>query len=64
MFIKLAPDGRVTLEDRDNFRAFKLVIEGRPEGLDAAARGENGTYIVPEDLWLRGGPWFLAAAGR
>lgn len=30
-----------------------------PEALRAAARGESGTYIVPEDLWLRGGPWRL-----
>ena len=29
MFVKLAADGSVTLEDRDNFRAFKLVDRGR-----------------------------------
>ena len=29
MFIKLTADRRVVLEDRDNFRAFKLVVEGQ-----------------------------------
>lgn len=32
-----------------------------PEALPAALRGESGTYIVPEALWLRGGPWRLSA---
>src|ERR1700712_2425075 len=36
MFVKVSKDERVTLEDRDNFRAFKLVIEGAPENLAAA----------------------------
>jgi hypothetical protein len=35
LFIKVSADGRVTLEDRDNFRAFKLVVEGSPAALDA-----------------------------
>ena len=35
MFVKLTADRRVVLEDRDNFRAFKLVVEGRREDLDA-----------------------------
>lgn len=30
-----------------------------PEALGAALAGDNGTYIVPEALWLRGGPWRL-----
>ena len=30
MFVKLTADRRVVLEDRDNFRAFKLVVEGAP----------------------------------
>ena len=37
MFVKLSVDGNVTLEDRDNFRAFKLVVEGGPARLDTAA---------------------------
>jgi len=38
MFVKLSITGQVTLEDRDNFRAFKLVIEGEPTRLDQAKR--------------------------
>ena len=38
MFVKLSITGQVTLEDRDNFRAFKLVIEGEPARLDQAKR--------------------------
>ena len=38
MFVKLAADGAVSLEDRDNFRAFKLVVEGGPGRLDQARR--------------------------
>ena len=47
MFVKLATDGRVTLEDRDNFRAFKLVVEGSPVRLDAVRRALAGTAEVP-----------------
>jgi carbamate kinase len=45
-------------------QAGKPALITSPESLAAAAGGENGTYIVPEDLWLRGGPWFLGAAER
>jgi hypothetical protein len=38
MFVKLSAAGTVSLEDRDNFRAFKLVIEGGPARLDQARR--------------------------
>ena len=38
MFVKLGIDGTVSLEDRDNFRAFKLVVEGAPKRLDQARR--------------------------
>ena len=43
MFVKLTADRRVVLEDRDNFRAFKLVVEGRREDLDAVRRALAGT---------------------
>lgn len=43
MFIKLAAGGSVTLEDRDNFRAFKLVVEGGPARLDQARRALTNT---------------------
>ena len=38
MFVKLAIDGSVSLEEKDNFRAFKLVVEGAPKRLDQARR--------------------------
>jgi predicted transcriptional regulator len=38
MFVKLSATGTVSLEDRDNFRAFKLVVEGGPKRLDQARR--------------------------
>ena len=43
MFVKVTADRRVILEERDNFRAFKLVVEGRREDLDAARRVLAGT---------------------
>jgi predicted transcriptional regulator len=43
MFLKLSATGSVTLEDRDNFRAFKLVIEGGPARLDQARRALMNT---------------------
>jgi hypothetical protein len=42
MFVKLTADGSVLLENRDNFRAFKLVVEGRREDLDAVRRALAG----------------------
>jgi hypothetical protein len=43
MFVKLTADRRVVLEERDNFRAFKLVVEGRREDLDAVRQALAGT---------------------
>jgi hypothetical protein len=48
MFVKLAADGSVTLEDRDNFRAFKLVIEGGPQRLEQARRALANTAELPD----------------
>ena len=64
MFVKLSADGSVTLEDRDNFRAFKLVIEGGPARLDQARRALANTAELPDQahrLDLRAG---AAAAAR
>lgn len=47
MFIKVSTGG-VTLEDRDNFRAFKLVVEGDPAALDAARHALTGTAELPD----------------
>jgi hypothetical protein len=54
MFVKVAADGGVTLEDRNNFRAFKLVIEGSPAGLDAARAVLAGTAEMPDQgyAWI------------
>lgn len=63
MFVKLTVDRRVLLEDRDNFRAFKLVVEGCREDIEAARRALAGaveladadTAWVSQDA-LRGRP--------
>jgi hypothetical protein len=60
MFVKVATDGRVTLEDRDNFRAFKLVIEGSPVALDAARRALAGIAEMPDRSYA----WISEAALR
>ena len=60
MFIKLSADGRVALEDRDNFRAFKLLIEASPAGLDAARRALTGTAELPDQTTA----WVFEAALR
>jgi len=48
MFIRLTTDKRVLLEERDNFRAFKLVVEGRREDLDPVRRALAGTAELPD----------------
>ena len=48
MFVKLTTDRRVVLEDRDNFRAFKLVVEGRREDLAAVQSALAGTAELPD----------------
>jgi hypothetical protein len=54
LFIKVSADGRVTLEDRDNFRAFKLVIEGSPAALDTArhALADLAELPDPDTAWV------------
>jgi hypothetical protein len=54
MFVKLSITGAVTLEDRDNFRAFKLVVEGGPARLDQARRALANTAELPDDktAWI------------
>jgi hypothetical protein len=60
MFVKLAADGGVTLEDRDNFRAFKLVVEGGPATLDATRRALVGLAELPDQATA----WIFEAALR
>jgi hypothetical protein len=54
MFVKLSVDGSVSLEDRDNFRAFKLVIEGGPQRLDQARRALTNTAELEDSghAWI------------
>jgi hypothetical protein len=54
MFVKLSADGSITLEDRDNFRAFKLVVEGGPARLDQARRALLNTAELPDqaNAWI------------
>jgi hypothetical protein len=48
MFVKVSADGRVSFEDRGNFRAFKLVVEGSPTKLDGIRRALTGTAELPD----------------
>ncbi len=54
MFVRLTADRQVLLEDRDNFRGFKLVIEGRTEDLAAAGATLAGTaeLIDADTAWV------------
>jgi hypothetical protein len=48
MFVKVSAGGGVTLEDRDNFRAFKLVVERPRTALDEVRRALYGTAELPD----------------
>ena len=48
MFVKVLTDGKVTLEDAGNFRAFKVVIEGSPDKIDNARRALMGLADVSD----------------
>jgi hypothetical protein len=54
MFVKLSAAGDVTLEDRDNFRAFKLLVEGGPARLDQIRRALANTAELPDQdtAWI------------
>jgi hypothetical protein len=60
MFVKVAADGAVSLEDKDNFRAFKLVVEGGRERLDQVRRALTNTAEVLDT----GHAWIYEAALR
>ena len=72
---KVTADRRVVLEDRDNFRAFKLVVEGRREDIDAIRDTLQGTAEMPDadTAWMSqdalrrsrgGGRYGVAAVAR
>jgi hypothetical protein len=54
MFLKVTAAGEVQFEDRQNFRAFKLVVEGDRGGIDAVRRAVAGKADVPdaETAWI------------
>jgi hypothetical protein len=54
MFIKLLSAGAVALEERDNFRAFKLVVDGSRDRLDEVRRGLAGVAELTDadTAWL------------
>ena len=49
MFIKVSAASTVTLEDRENFRAFKLVITGNPAKLDTVRKALSGVAELPDE---------------
>jgi hypothetical protein len=54
MFVKVSASGDVTLEDRNNFRAFKLVATGNAMKLNAVRSALAGVADVPDDktAWI------------
>jgi hypothetical protein len=54
MFLKLTTAGDVQFEDRQNFRAFKLVVEGDRSRLDAVRSALAGKAELPdaETAWI------------
>ena len=60
MFIKISADGSVTLEERNNFRAFKITVEGSPSKIDHARRALMGVADVSD----KDTAWVFEAALR
>jgi len=63
VFLKVTAEGATMLEDRDNFRAFKLVIQGGRDKFDAARQTLAGKAELPDadtawifEATLRGRP--------
>jgi hypothetical protein len=54
MFLKYSAEDGLRLEDRNNFRAFKLVVAGPRERLDAVRRAVAGKAELPdhETAWI------------
>ena len=48
MFLKVSAAGDVQFEDRNNFRAFKLVVEGDRSALDKVRPALAGKAEVPD----------------
>ena len=54
MFLKFTAAGELRFEDRQNFRAFKLVVEGDRGRLDAVRRAIAAKADMPdaETAWI------------
>jgi hypothetical protein len=54
VFLKLTAGGELLFEDRANFRAFKLVVEGGRERLEEVRKGFAGKAELPdaENAWI------------
>jgi hypothetical protein len=54
MFLKLSATGKLEFEDRNNFRAFKLVVEGDRDRLDDVRRAAAGKAELAdaETAWI------------
>ncbi len=48
MFLKLSAAGGLEFEDRDNFRAFKLVVAGDRNQIDQTRRAVAGKAELPD----------------
>ncbi len=48
MFLKFSATGAIDFEDCNNFRAFKLVVEGDKSRLDAVRRAVAGKAELPD----------------
>jgi hypothetical protein len=54
MFLKVSADGALTLEDRSNFRAFKLVVDGSKENLERVTSTLTGAveFADADTAWV------------
>jgi hypothetical protein len=54
LFLKLAADRNLHLAEQDNFRAFKLVVVGRRDELDAVRGALAGTaeLVDADTAWV------------
>ncbi|MGH6737452.1 MAG: hypothetical protein ACREDY_00185 [Bradyrhizobium sp.] len=48
MFLKFSATGGLQFEDRDNFRAFKLMVEGNRDRLDKVRQAVAGKAELPD----------------
>ena len=54
MFLKLSTNNELTFEDRNNFRAFKLVVEGDRNNLEQVRNAVSGKADISdgETAWI------------